>query len=181
MVQFNLRHFPCNLHNLHNLQHKLRLPPPPPLLTSLPRWHLAVNRWRVAVPRPRSAVNPTGAQGAGETGDETQLKQINGHALHSTAYVPLCSLCQTWSNLKTHPVSETENRTSCLTTGRQTITVSSCQSDISNQCRIKTPCSTGMAGETGGGDEGRLKKNGGGDKGLPTDRPVMHGPLPHEP
>ena len=27
----------------------------------------------------------------------------------------------------------------------QTITVSSCQSDISNQCRIKTPCITGMA------------------------------------
>ena len=30
----------------------------------------------------------------------------------------------------------------------QTITVSSCQSDISNQCRIKTPCITGMAGPT---------------------------------
>ena len=27
----------------------------------------------------------------------------------------------------------------------QTITVSSCQSDISNQCQIKTPCITGMA------------------------------------
>ena len=27
----------------------------------------------------------------------------------------------------------------------QTITVSSCQSDTSNQCRIKTPCITGMA------------------------------------
>ena len=27
----------------------------------------------------------------------------------------------------------------------QTITVSSCQSDIGNQCRIKTPCITGMA------------------------------------
>ena len=27
----------------------------------------------------------------------------------------------------------------------QTITVSSCQSDISNRCRIKTPCITGMA------------------------------------
>ena len=31
----------------------------------------------------------------------------------------------------------------------QTITVSSCQSDISNQCRIKTPCITGLHG--GGG------------------------------
>ena len=28
----------------------------------------------------------------------------------------LYSLCQTWLNLKTHTVSETENRTSCLTT-----------------------------------------------------------------
>ena len=27
----------------------------------------------------------------------------------------------------------------------QTITVGSCQSDISNQCWIKTPCITGMA------------------------------------
>ena len=44
----------------------------------------------------------------------------------------LYSLCQTWLNLKTHTVSETENRTSCLTTVSQTITVSSCQSDISN-------------------------------------------------
>ena len=40
----------------------------------------------------------------------------------------LYSLCQTWLNLKTHTVSETENRTSCLTTVSQTITVSSCQS-----------------------------------------------------
>ena len=38
----------------------------------------------------------------------------------------LYSLCQTWLNLKTHTVSETENRTSCLTTVSQTITVSSC-------------------------------------------------------
>ena len=36
-------------------------------------------------------------------------------------------------NLKTHTVSETEHRTSCLTTVSQTITVSSCQSDISDQ------------------------------------------------
>ena len=35
----------------------------------------------------------------------------------------------------------------------QTITVSSCQSDISNQCRIKTPCITGMD-ERGGGLDG---------------------------
>ena len=41
----------------------------------------------------------------------------------------LYSLCQTWLNLKTHTVSETENRTSCLTTVSQTITVSSCQSE----------------------------------------------------
>ena len=33
----------------------------------------------------------------------------------------------------------------------QTITVSSCQSDISNQCRIKTPCITGMAQRGEGG------------------------------
>ena len=45
----------------------------------------------------------------------------------------LYSLCQTWLNLKTDTVSETENRTSCLTTVSQTITVSSCQSDISNR------------------------------------------------
>ena len=57
----------------------------------------------------------------------------------------LYSLCQTWLNLKTHTVPETENRTSRLTTISQTITISSCQSDISNQCRIKTPCITGMA------------------------------------
>ena len=67
----------------------------------------------------------------------------------------LYSLCQTWLNLKTHTVSETENRTSCLTTVSQTITVSSCQSDISNQCRIKTPCITGMAEKAGGGGGGR--------------------------
>ena len=36
----------------------------------------------------------------------------------------------------------------------QTITVSSCQSDISNQCRIKTPSITGMAEELGGGEGG---------------------------
>ena len=40
------------------------------------------------------------------------------------------SLCQTWLNLKTHTVSDTENRTSCLTAGSQTITVSSCQSGV---------------------------------------------------
>ena len=57
----------------------------------------------------------------------------------------LYSLCQTWLNLKIHTVSETENRTSRLTTGSQTIAVSSCQSDISNQCRIKKPSITGMA------------------------------------
>ena len=62
----------------------------------------------------------------------------------------LCSLCETWLNLKTHTVSETESRTSCLTTVSQTITVSSCQSDISNQCRIKKPCITGMECGRGG-------------------------------
>ena len=55
------------------------------------------------------------------------------------------SLCQTCLPLKTHNVSETENRTSCLTTVSQTITISSCQSDIRNQCRIKKPCISGMA------------------------------------
>ena len=39
------------------------------------------------------------------------------------------SAYETWLNLRTHAVSETENRTSCLTTVSQTITVSSCQSD----------------------------------------------------
>ena len=59
----------------------------------------------------------------------------------------LYSLCQTWLNLKTHTVSETENRKQNIMSDyiRQTVTVSSCQSDISNQCRIKTPCITGMA------------------------------------
>ena len=33
----------------------------------------------------------------------------------------------------------------------QTITVSSCQSDISNQCRIKTPCNTFFRGGEGVG------------------------------
>ena len=37
--------------------------------------------------------------------------QTRGNALHSQAYVHLYSLCQTWLNLKTHTVSETENRT----------------------------------------------------------------------
>ena len=55
------------------------------------------------------------------------------------------SLCQTRLHLKTHTVSETENRTSCLTTITQTITVSRCQSDIGNQCRIEKPSTTGMA------------------------------------
>ena len=121
----------------------------------------------------------------------------------------LSSLCQTWLNLKTHTVSETENRTLCLTTlvrqsalardahrapqrragtfiGRSSvqqrrsqecssvqqrrsqgastwdrdvhraITVSSCQSDISNQCRIKTPCITGMAEKGRGAGGGRV-------------------------
>ena len=31
----------------------------------------------------------------------------------------LYSLCQTWLTLKTHTVSETENRTSCLTRGQE--------------------------------------------------------------
>ena len=73
----------------------------------------------------------------------------------------LYSLCQTWLNLKTHTVSETENRTSCLTTVSQTITVSSCQSDISNQCRIKKPCITGMAVKSWGGGGGCGKDGGG--------------------
>ena len=51
----------------------------------------------------------------------------------------------------------------------QTITVSSCQSDISNQCRIKTPCITGMAGGRGGGGE-----RGGGQRGAADDE---HGPV----
>ena len=53
--------------------------------------------------------------------------QTRGNALHSKASVHLYSLCQTWLTLKTHTVSETENRTSCLTAVSQTITVSSCQ------------------------------------------------------
>ena len=73
----------------------------------------------------------------------------------------LYSLCQTWLNLKTHTVSETENRTSCLTTVSQKITVSSCQSDISNQCRIKTPCITSMA-EKSNPPLARLEKTPGG-------------------
>ena len=43
----------------------------------------------------------------------------------------------------------------------QTITVGSCQSDISNQCRIKTPCITGMA-EKEQPAAWRLEKRGGG-------------------
>ena len=42
-------------------------------------------------------------------------------------------------------MSETENRTSCLTTVSQIITVSSCQSDVSNHCQIEKPRITGMA------------------------------------
>ena len=45
----------------------------------------------------------------------------------------------------------------------QTITVSSCQSDISNQCRIKTPCITGMAEK----QRGRGAGGGGGSTGGP--------------
>ena len=45
----------------------------------------------------------------------------------------LYSLCQSRLTLKTRTVSETENRTSCLTTVNRTITVSSCHSDISNR------------------------------------------------
>ena len=37
----------------------------------------------------------------------------------------------------------------------QTITGSSSQSDISNQCRIKTPCITGITGTGGLGGGGR--------------------------
>ena len=73
----------------------------------------------------------------------------------SEASVHLCSLCQTWWSLRTHTVSETENRTARPTTVSQTITVSTCQSDINNQCRVKTPSSTGSAvrkrGMGGGG------------------------------
>ena len=42
--------------------------------------------------------------------------QTRGNALYSQAYVHLYSLCQTRLTLKTHTVSEIENRTSCLTT-----------------------------------------------------------------
>ena len=78
----------------------------------------------------------------------------------------LHSLCQTRLNLQTHTTSETEHRTSCLTTFSQTITVGSCQSDISNQCRIKTPSITGMAQtrEGGGGVAQGLGRGGGGTK-----------------
>ena len=86
--------------------------------------------------------------------------QTRGNALHSQASVHLYSLYQTRLTLKTHTVSETENRTSCLTTVSQTITVSSCQSDISNQCRIKTPCITGMAGWGEGGGGGSAGRRG---------------------
>ena len=64
------------------------------------------------------------------------------------------SLCQTRLTLKTHMVPETENRTSCLTTVSQTITVSSCQSDISNQCRIKRPWHCRHGRMVGGGGSG---------------------------
>ena len=47
--------------------------------------------------------------------------QTRGNALHSKAKAHLYSQCQTWINLKTHTVSKTENRTSCLTTVSQTI------------------------------------------------------------
>ena len=56
---------------------------------------------------------------------------------------------------RTQTVSETENITSRLTPVRHTITVSSCQSDISNQCRIKRPCITCMAKIPLGGKGGQ--------------------------
>ena len=40
----------------------------------------------------------------------------------------------------------------------QTITVSSCQSDISNQRRIKTPCITGMAEKSNPPGGGAIKQ-----------------------
>ena len=49
--------------------------------------------------------------------------QTRGNALLSEAQVQLYSLCQTRLNLMTHTVSETEDRTSCLTTVSQTIAV----------------------------------------------------------
>ena len=74
---------------------------------------------------------------------QNRQMQTTGHAPHSQASVHLCSLRQIWSNLKTHTSSATDNRISCLTTVSQTATVSGCQSDISNQCRMKKACSTG--------------------------------------
>ena len=50
----------------------------------------------------------------------------------------LYSLCQTWLNLKTHTVSETENRTSCLTTlvrQSQSVAVSRLEGGGGGQCR----------------------------------------------
>ena len=88
--------------------------------------------------------------GWGGPNEKNRQMQTRGNALHSKAQVHLHSLCQTWLSLKTHTVSETENRTSCLTAVSQTITVGSCQSDISNRCRIKKPCITGICFSWGG-------------------------------
>ena len=57
-----------------------------------------------------------GVWGGGVTDIKNRQMQTRGNALQNQAYVHLYSLCQTWLNLKTHTVSETENRTSCLTT-----------------------------------------------------------------
>ena len=72
---------------------------------------------------------PTEVKGEGVGGAEIYLQDRQ----MQTALVRhecICILCATWLNLKTHTVSEKENRTSCLTTVSQTVTVSSCQSDI---------------------------------------------------
>ena len=86
-----------------------------------------------------------GLCGGGEQIKKNRQMQTRGNALHSQAQMHLSSLCQAWLNLKTHTVSETERQNIMSDYISQTITVSSCQSDISNQCQIKTPCITGMA------------------------------------
>ena len=64
------------------------------------------------------------------------LQQCKPEALHSTGKGISASVFSMPNPVKlqdTRTVSQTENRTSCLTTVSQTIAVRTCQSDISNQ------------------------------------------------
>ena len=67
----------------------------------------------------RALLSQEGGGGATKLNDSPT--QTRGNALHSNAQVHLYSLCQTRLTLKTHTMSETENRTSYLTTVSQTI------------------------------------------------------------